>query len=87
MSAVAPLEYDVLQPELHLVAPSAAQLAQREMNRWMLWFGAPALVASVVVGTMFATGQTWLMGLAIAALIVQIGNLIWLAMSCDTNAA
>jgi hypothetical protein len=85
MSAVAATEYP--QPELHLVAPSPAQLAEREMYRWMLWFGLPSLVAAIFVGVVFATGSMWWIAGAIAGVIGAISVLIWLAMSSCTNRA
>ncbi len=51
----------------------------------MTWFGLPALVASVFVGLVFATGQEWYLGLAISAIVADIGVMVWLAMSSDTN--
>jgi predicted permease len=88
MSAVAPAaEYADVTPRLEVVAPSAAQLAEKEMYRWMLWFGLPALVAAFFVAALFATGQDWLIAPAIAAVIADIMALIWLAMSSDTNSA
>jgi hypothetical protein len=56
-----------------------------EMNRWMLYFGLPVLVAAFFVGMVFATGHAWWMGLAITAIVVDILVLVWLAMSSDTN--
>jgi hypothetical protein len=85
MSAVAVTEYT--QPELHLVAPSPAQLAEQEMYRWMLWFGLPSLVAAIFVGLVFATGSMWWIAGAIAGVIGAISVLIWLAMSSCTNRA
>jgi hypothetical protein len=84
MSAVATPEYTV-EPELHVAAPSPAQLAEKEMYRWMLWFGLPSLVAALFVGLAFATGSMWWIGGAIAGVIAAISVLIWLAMSSCTN--
>ena len=83
MSAVAATEY--VQPELHLVTPSPAQLAEQEMYRWMLWFGLPSLVAAIFVGLVFATGSIWWIGGAIAGVLGAISVLVWLAMSSCTN--
>jgi hypothetical protein len=85
MSAVAATEY--VQPELHLVSLSPEQLAQKEMYRWMLWFGLPSLVAAVFVGLVFATGSMWWIGGAIAGVLGAITVLVWLAMSSCTNRA
>jgi len=84
MSAVATPEY-AAQPELHLVPRSAEALAEKEMYRWMLWFGLPSLVAAVFVGVVFATGSMWWIGGAIAGVLGAISVLIWLAMSSCTN--
>jgi hypothetical protein len=84
MSAVATPEY-AAQPDLHLITPSAEQLATREMYRWMLWFGLPSLVAAVFVGVVFATGSMWWISGAIAGVLGAISVLIWLAMSSCTN--
>ena len=86
MSAVATAEYVPAAPALELVAPSAAQLAEREMYRWMAWMGLPFGIVAVIVGAMFATGQLWLMGFAIAGIIGVITVMMWLAMSSCTNA-
>jgi hypothetical protein len=88
MSAVATAaEYADVQPRLEVVAPSAGQIAEKEMYRWMFWFGLPVLVAAFFVAALFATGQAWLIAPAIAAVIADITALIWLAMSSDTNSA
>jgi hypothetical protein len=84
MSAVAATEY-AAQPDLHLVARSDAHLAEKEMYRWMLWFGLPSLVAALFMGAVFATGSMWWIAGAIAGVIGAIGMLIWLAMSSCTN--
>jgi membrane protein implicated in regulation of membrane protease activity len=64
----------------HLEAEAA------EQKRWMTWFGLPALFAAVFVSLVFATGQEWYLGLAIGAIVSDIGVLTWLALSSDTNA-
>ena len=43
------------------------------------------LVVAFFVGMVFATGEAWWLGLAIATLVVDIFVLIWLAMTSDTN--
>jgi hypothetical protein len=64
---------------------SAAELHAKEAARWMLWFGSPVLVMAIFIGAAFATGASSLLGGALAALIADIGILIWLCMSSDTN--
>ena len=56
-----------------------------EQKRWLVWFGFPALVAAVLVGLVFATGQEYFLGLAIASIVFDIGVLVWLSLSSDTN--
>jgi hypothetical protein len=90
MSAVATAENvtTVDTPHLHAVEPTVSaeqRMHTAEMNRWMLYFGVPALVAAFFVGMVFATGHAWWMGLAITAIVVDIFVLVWLAMSSDTN--
>ena len=51
----------------------------------MIWFGLPALVAALFVGATFGTGQAWILGLAILAIVCDIFILVWLAMTSDTN--
>jgi hypothetical protein len=90
MSAVAPAETLATPhtPQLHAVESAAStehEMHTAEMNRWMLYFGVPALVAAFFVGLVFATGDAWWMGLAITAIVVDILVLVWLAMSSDTN--
>ena len=90
MSAVAQVaDARVVVPELHLADSHAASIADvqaKEMIRWMVWFGVPVLVMSVFMGATFVTGEIWGIGGVLAALIVDIGILIWLCMSSDTNA-
>ena len=85
MSAVAVTEY--VQPELHLVSLTPEQLAQKEMYRWMLWFGLPSLVSVLFVALTFATDTMWWIAGAIAGVIAAISVLIWLALSSCTNRA
>ena len=61
MSAVASTaEYVPAAPALELVGLSPAELAEKEMYRWMLWFGLPSLVAAIFVAVVFATGlEPW----------------------------
>jgi hypothetical protein len=91
MSAVAssrstPVNLSVVAAEPP-VGRSQHEIEAAEQKRWMTWFGSPALVAAIFVGAVFGTGQEWYLGLAIAAIIVDIGVLIWLALSSDTNGA
>jgi membrane protein insertase Oxa1/YidC/SpoIIIJ len=89
MSAVATSDAaNVNAPSVHLVDDTAGKVQQMhdaEQKRWMVWFGIPALIASVFVGMTFATGDAWWLGLAITTIIVDIFVLVWLAMSSDTN--
>jgi hypothetical protein len=88
VSAVAttPAEYTTA-PDLQLVTPSPAQIAEREMYRWMLWFGLPSLVAAIFMAAVFATDSMWWIAGAIAGVIGAISVLIWLAMTSCTNQA
>jgi hypothetical protein len=90
MSAVATTEAVAVgdAPAVSLVPVhehSVQQMHVAEQKRWMLWFGVPALIASVFVGLTFSMNQAWIMGLAIAAIVVDIFILVWLAMTSDTN--
>jgi hypothetical protein len=89
MSAVAPItDESVAAPGLALATapgPSLAEMHAREMNRWLLWFGLPVVAMAAFVGAAFATGSDWLLGGALAFLIADIGILIWLCLSSDTN--
>ena len=88
MSAVATAETFTTAdtPHLHAVAGGvSADMHTAEMNRWMLYFGIPALIAFFFVGMVFATGQAWWIAATLAALALDIFVLIWLAMSSDTN--
>ncbi len=89
MSAVATAENVTTAdaPQLHAVETTSAEheMHAAEMNRWMLFFGLPALIAAFFVGMVFATGDAWWMGLAIASIVCDTVVLVWLAMSSDTN--
>lgn len=88
MSAVATDAASLTDNPIHLVepgVPTIQQIQDAEQKRWMLWFGLPALVAALFTGVCFATGDAWWLGLAIAAIIVDILVVVWLAMSSDTN--
>jgi hypothetical protein len=87
VSAVATTPAEYAAPDLHLVTPTPEQLAEREMYRWMLWFGLPTLVAALFMSAVFATDQMWWVAGAIAGVIAAVGVLIWLAMSSCTNQA
>lgn len=56
-----------------------------EQKRWMTFFGLPALIAAIFVGLTFGTGHEWYLGFAVGAVIADIGVMIWLALSSDTN--
>jgi hypothetical protein len=71
---------------LRLVTAPAVDAASREANRWMLVFGGPCLVASIFVAAAIGSGLKWLLGFALASLLVAICSLSWLAISSDTNA-
>jgi hypothetical protein len=90
MSAVAsseavPASAALAVPGVVSAAPAVHDVEAAEQKRWMTWFGLPALIAAFFVGAVFATGQEWYLGLAIAAIVADIGVLVWLAMSSDTN--
>ena len=86
MSAVASAEFVSASPVLEVVAgPSTAQLAEKEMYRWMFWLGLPSLVAAIFVGAVFATGSIWWIGGALTGVISLITVVIWLSMSTCTN--
>ena len=86
MSAVASAEFVSASPVLEVVAgPSDAQLAEKEMYRWMFWLGLPSLVAAIFVGAVFATGSIWWIGGALTGVIALITVVIWLSMSTCTN--
>lgn len=86
MSAVASTaEYVQARPALEVVALSPAQLAEKEMYRWMIWFGLPSLVAALFMAAVFATSQIWYIGGSIASVIGAVGVLIWLALTSSTN--
>jgi hypothetical protein len=67
------------------VSYSPHALEAAEQKRWMIWFGLPALVAAVFLGLVFGTGDEWYLGFAVASMVFDIGVLVWLAMSSDTN--
>jgi hypothetical protein len=66
-------------------AASEAELEAAEQRRWMTWFGLPIAVAALFLGLTFGTGQEVYLALAIGAFVTDVGILIWLAMSSDTN--
>lgn len=89
MSAVASVE--VSSPTGEAVGHEAeahewSALAEAaEQRRWLTWFGLPAGVAALFVGVSIGTGRMWWLGVSILAIIIDIGVLIWLALSSDTN--
>jgi len=84
-TSAAPLEQPVAVHPAESLGTSLYQAQAAEQKRWMIWFGVPALVASLFVGVTFATGDAWWLGLAITAIVLDIMVLVWLAMSSDTN--
>jgi hypothetical protein len=91
MSAAAQItDIGTVVPDLHVVeahGSSVAEMQEKEMYRWMVWFGTPVLFMAFFIGATFVTGQLWGIGGVLAALIADIGILIWLCMSSDTNGA
>jgi|SRR5580700_9867428 hypothetical protein len=90
MSAVATTESLPMSPARALhersgTRASALELQAAEQKRWLLWFGIPILIAAVFVGFVFGTGEQWYLGLAVGSIVTDIGVLVWLAMSSDTN--
>jgi hypothetical protein len=89
LSAVAPAPNisSVADPVLELAhaVPTVHQIEAAEMNRWMIWFGTPALVCAIFVAVTLGTGDELWIGAALAAFIVDIFVLVWLAFSSDTN--
>jgi hypothetical protein len=79
-------------PDLHLAEPATetttvAEIENKEMYRWMLWFGLPVVAMALCVGATYATETMWGIGAALGFLIADIGILIWLCISSDTNGA
>jgi hypothetical protein len=91
MSAAAQItDIGTVVPDLHVVeatGPSVAEMQDKEMVRWMVWFGTPVLFMTFFMGATFVTGQMWGIGGVLAALIADICILVWLCMSSDTNGA
>jgi membrane protein implicated in regulation of membrane protease activity len=90
MSAVATTESLPMSPARAVHAhsnagTSALELEAAEQKRWLLWFGTPVLIAAIFVGFVFGTGQQWYLALAVSAIVADIGVLVWLSMSSDTN--
>jgi hypothetical protein len=91
MSAVAstdavPVSVAVPAPKaVEVRRPTTQEIEDAEMKRWMLWFGLPALVASIFVAAAIGSGHAWIIGLAIAAIVIDIFVLVWLCMTSDTN--
>ena len=87
MSAVAPAAEvpATVKPALEVVALTPTQAAEKEMYRWMLWFGLPSLVATLFVAAVFATGSMWWIGGAIVGVIGAISVLIWLSMTSSVE--
>jgi len=89
MSAAAQVsDVRTVVPELHVAETatlSVAEIQLEEMNRWLLWFGIPVLLMAIFMGATFATDSIWGLGGVLVCLIADIGILIWLCMSSDTN--
>ena len=83
--AVAVAAEEPVATPLHLVTASAVDVAASEANRWMLVFGTPCLFASLFVAAAIGSGIKWLLGFALASLLVAICSLSWLALTSDTN--
>ena len=64
---------------------SALEIEAAEQKRWLILFGLPAVVAAVTMAIAFGTGHDWYLSIAFAAILVDIGLLVWLALSSDTN--
>lgn len=77
----------VQRPLAVLVESPSHGTQAAEQKRWLTWFGLPALLAAILLATVFGTGAKWLMGPAVVSIIADIGVLIWLALSSDTNGA
>jgi hypothetical protein len=69
---------------LHLVNSSVAE-ETREANRWMMVLGLPFLASGLFVAAAIGSGHAWILGLALASLMVAIFALAWLSISSDTN--
>jgi hypothetical protein len=69
---------------LHLVNSTAAD-DTREMNRWMVALGVPFLASGLFVAAAIGSGKEWILGLALASLMVAIFSLAWLSISSDSN--
>ena len=77
-------------PELHLaesVHETVAEVENKEMYRWMLWFGIPVVFMAIFMGATFVTNSLYGIFGVLAFLIADICVLIWLCMSSDTNGA
>lgn len=84
-AAVAVAAPESVSAPLHLVATPNVDVAASEANRWMVVFGVPCLFASLFVAAAIGSGIKWLLGFALASLVVAICSLMWLALSSDTN--
>ena len=84
-AVVARVAEESVATPLYVVASSPVDVAAREANRWMVVFGTPCLFASLFVAAAIGSGIKWLLGFAIASLLVAICSLSWLALTSDTN--
>jgi hypothetical protein len=77
-------------PDLHLAEAAAktttvADVENKEMYRWMLWFGIPVIFMAIFMGATFVTNSLYGIFGVLGFLIADICILIWLCMSSDTN--
>ena len=91
MSAVATQPVQEASVSVHVEAVksglSTVEMEAREQKRWVTWFGLPVVLIAIFVALALGTGQEAFIGLAVGALIADIGVLIWLSLSSDTNSA
>ena len=61
------------------------EIENKEMYRWMLWFGIPVVFMAIFMGATFVTNSLYGIFGVLGFLIADICVLIWLCMSSDTN--
>ncbi len=64
---------------------TAAQLADKEMYRWMIGFGIPCFLVAFFTSLTFAFDKFWMIGPAIVVLIGTIFALVYLTLTTDLN--
>jgi len=84
-AAVVAVAQEPVATPLQVVPAPAVDVAASEANRWMIVFGTPCLFAGLFVAAAIGSGIKWLLGFAIASLLVAICSLTWLALTSDTN--